>query len=89
VKRALTLAADKISKHGGSVTSGGILDDGGDAFKLIPVVGAIQGAKKSAKWPLKRRASRQSGCDLAGMESDLRSLSNIGPLAGSGGSQQG
>jgi hypothetical protein len=29
VKRSLTLAADKISKHGGSVTSGGILDDGG------------------------------------------------------------
>ena len=29
VKRALTLAADKICKHGGSITSGGIMDDGG------------------------------------------------------------
>lgn len=29
VHRALTLAADKIRKHGGAVTSGGIIDDGG------------------------------------------------------------
>jgi hypothetical protein len=40
VARALHLAADKIRKHGGAITSGTILDDGGVSLGTWSLTGS-------------------------------------------------